>query len=184
MTGFSGDSVGVAALLRDATRRFDASSELQSAAKQSARRGFRGGAEWMAAALSEIRGTRVVGPPTGALKAGLVKYGAATAVATTVFVIVGIGVGVLASLPLAILAFYATEAVGAFVFPALAAGARSPWQESLSLVSSAGGTVRVASKTMVIASVMLFGGLTGRGFLRSWCIGCLAMVLWYERLRA
>src|SRR5262249_37135522 len=28
----------------------------------------------------------------------------------------------------------------------------------------------------------LFGGLAGRGFLRSWCLGCLAVCLWYEDL--
>jgi predicted MPP superfamily phosphohydrolase len=31
---------------------------------------------------------------------------------------------------------------------------------------------------------MLFGGLVGRGFLRCWCLGCLAVCLWYEDLRS
>jgi hypothetical protein len=30
---------------------------------------------------------------------------------------------------------------------------------------------------------MLLGGLAGRGFVRSWCLGCLAVCLWYEDLR-
>ena len=51
------------------------------------------------------------------------------------------------------------------------------------LVAAAGGRWAVAGRMFVIALVMLFGGFAGRGFLRSWCIGCLAVVLWYERLR-
>ena len=34
-----------------------------------------------------------------------------------------------------------------------------------------------------LASVMLFGGFLGGGFLRSWCLGCLAVAVWYEELR-
>jgi predicted MPP superfamily phosphohydrolase len=34
-----------------------------------------------------------------------------------------------------------------------------------------------------LACTMLFGGLAGRGFLRCWCLGCLAVCLWYEDLR-
>jgi hypothetical protein len=34
-----------------------------------------------------------------------------------------------------------------------------------------------------LAAVMLFGGVVGRGFVRSWCLGCLAVVVWYEDLR-
>jgi predicted MPP superfamily phosphohydrolase len=33
-----------------------------------------------------------------------------------------------------------------------------------------------------LACTMLFGGLAGRGFLRSWCLGCLAICIWYEDL--
>ena len=36
---------------------------------------------------------------------------------------------------------------------------------------------------LALAFTMLFGGLVGRGFLRSWCLGCLAVCLWYEDLR-
>ena len=34
-----------------------------------------------------------------------------------------------------------------------------------------------------LAAVMLFGGLIGKGFVRSWCLGCLAVCIWYEELR-
>jgi predicted MPP superfamily phosphohydrolase len=37
---------------------------------------------------------------------------------------------------------------------------------------------------MPIAASMILGGFLGRGFLRSWCVGCLAILVWYERLRA
>ena len=36
---------------------------------------------------------------------------------------------------------------------------------------------------MPLAAVMLAGGFLGRGFVRSWCLGCLAVCLWYEHLR-
>jgi len=34
-----------------------------------------------------------------------------------------------------------------------------------------------------LAAMMLLGGFVGRGFVRSWCLGCLAVLIWYERLR-
>ena len=37
--------------------------------------------------------------------------------------------------------------------------------------------------TLPVAGVMLFGGFAGRGFVRCWCLGCLAVCLWYEGLR-
>jgi hypothetical protein len=173
---------GIVALIRDAAHRFDASPELQAAARASAGRGFQGGAEWMALALARLRGGDAGVPGAGALKAGLLKYGAAA------------GAGILCGLALgqihwvagavgSVLAFYAVEAQGVFVFPALAGGAASPWRESRALVTSVGGTPAVVARALVLALVMLLGGFAGRGFLRSWCVGCLAVVLWYEELR-
>ena len=37
---------------------------------------------------------------------------------------------------------------------------------------------------MQLAAVMLLGGCIGRGFVRSWCVGCLAICIWYEDLLA
>jgi hypothetical protein len=161
---------------------FDASPVLQEAARELAPRGFRGGAEWMALALAVMRGTRVEPPRAGATGAGLAKYAAATA---------GGGVAALLLAPIHwsaaaagfVAAFYLIEAQGVFVFPALAAGSPAPWKESRALVGSAGGTLPVVARTVVLAAVMLLGGFAGRGFLRSWCIGCLAVVIWYEGLR-
>jgi hypothetical protein len=170
------------ALLRRAAKGFDASPELRAAARVSAPRGFQGGVEWMALAQAGLRGTAAVVPARGALRAGLLKYGAAAAAGG----VVAVALAPVAWIPAAVaavLAFYAVEAQGVFVFPALASGVAAPWRESRARVDEAGGTFAVVARTLVIAAVMLFGGLAGRGFLRSWCIGCLAVVLWYEALR-
>ena len=182
MIALQAESSSVIGLLRDGAERFDASPLMQEAAQRSARRGFQGGAEWTALALSEIRGTIAIAPRSGAVRLGLIKYGGATFAAALV-AWVSVALGHLEILPIAVLAFYAVEAQGAFLFPAFADGAASPWARSRALVAAAGGTASVAARTLVIAFVMLFGGFAGRGFLRSWCIGCLAIVLWYERLR-
>jgi hypothetical protein len=136
----------------------------------------------MALALSEIRGAPVARSRVGASRLGLVKYGLATCLAALV-VAGAAAIEAWKLLPLAVVAFYLVEAQAAFVFPAFVDGVPSPWGRSRELVRAAGGTVVVAAATLVIASVMLGGGLAGKGFLRSWCIGCLAVVLWYERLR-
>jgi hypothetical protein len=36
---------------------------------------------------------------------------------------------------------------------------------------------------MRLALVMLFGGFLGGGFVRSWALGCLSVVLWYEQVK-
>ncbi len=36
---------------------------------------------------------------------------------------------------------------------------------------------------LTLAAVMLLGGFVRHGFVRSWCLGCLAICLWYEDLR-
>jgi hypothetical protein len=136
----------------------------------------------MGLALSELRGAPGVALPAGATRAGLLKYGAATAAGAAVLALLAPH-SLAAAAPLAILAFYVVEGFGAFVFPALAAGIPSPFHESLASVKSSGGIAAVVPRILVIASVMLFGGFAGRGFLRSWCIGCLAMVLWHRAVR-
>jgi hypothetical protein len=173
---------GVIALLRDATRRFDASPAIQEAAWRSGRRGFQGGAEWMALALAEIRGGSPARVASGAARLGFIKYGAAS-LAAGVVVALAAALGRFEILPLAVVAFYAVEARSVFVFPAFADGTPDPFSASRALVASAGGTAAVAGRTMVIASVMLLGGFVRFRFLRAWCIGCLAVTLWYERLR-
>jgi hypothetical protein len=136
----------------------------------------------MAQALASVRGEPPTLPGPGAATAGLLKYGASTlagALAATLCARLHWSAAVVGG----VVAFYAAEAQGVFVFPGLAAGSSAPWRESRGLVVSAGGTAAVMARTVLIAVVMLFGGVAGRGFLRSWCVGCLAVVIWYERLR-
>ena len=47
----------------------------------------------------------------------------------------------------------------------------------------AGGTLAVMAVVLPVAAVMLFGGFARQGFVRSWCLGCLAVCIWYEDLR-
>ncbi|MBI4346170.1 MAG: hypothetical protein HY553_04905 [Elusimicrobia bacterium] len=81
------------------------------------------------------------------------------------------------------LAFYAAEARGVFVFPLALDGCDRPLEESARWLARAGGTWKVMSVVMPLALRMLLGGFAGRGFLRSWCLGCLAICVWYEELR-
>ena len=82
------------------------------------------------------------------------------------------------SWPLAILAFYAVEAQMVFLFPLALDGCATPLRGSLALTRRAGGTLKVMGTVLPIAWHMLSGAS-----LRSWCHGCLAIVLWYEAIR-
>jgi hypothetical protein len=86
-------------------------------------------------------------------------------------------------LPGVVIIFYLVEAQMVFLFPLALDGSAHPIRESLVWTRAAGGTIPVMLTVMQLAAVMLFGGFFGRGFVRSWCLGCLAVVLWYEALR-
>jgi hypothetical protein len=79
--------------------------------------------------------------------------------------------------------FYAIEAQMVFLFPLALDGSAGPFRESRVWTRQAGGTLEVMRLVLPIAVTMLFGGFVGRGFVRSWCIGCLAVCVWYELLR-
>ena len=70
-----------------------------------------------------------------------------------------------------------------FLFPLALDGYSSLFRESRRWTIKAGGTVRVMLIVMRLALVMLFGGFLGGGFLRSWALGCLSVVLWYEQVK-
>jgi hypothetical protein len=176
------DAQSIRSLLQASARTFDASATLRAAARRSARRGFQGGAEWMAVALAEIRGQPVSPLRPGATILGVLKYGAATGVAALAVLVLW-RFGHLRWAPCALVLFYLVESQGAFLFPAFVDGAVRPWAQAQRCLRAAGGTWVVTSKVMVLAAVMLFGGGVGQGFLRSWCIGCLAILLWYEEVR-
>ena len=82
-----------------------------------------------------------------------------------------------------ILTFYAVEAQFVFLFPLAIDRTPKLIRSSLSMSQKAGGTTKVMGIVLPIAAYMLLGGFFGKGFLRSWCIGCLAIVIWYETIR-
>jgi hypothetical protein len=82
-----------------------------------------------------------------------------------------------------VLVFYIVESQMVFLFPLALDGYTDPFRESRHYTSLAGGTFQVTATVIPLAVVMLFGGFAGRGFVRCWALGCLAVVLWYEDLR-
>ena len=167
--------------LRRAAAVYDATPALARAA--SAVRGFAGGGEWMRVALATLRG----GPPPAAtpplVRLGTAKYAAASAVGLAAAVVTAAGVGWLAGAAVGLLAFYAVEAQAVFLFPVALDGHPRPFAAARRLTVRAGGTVAVVGRVLPIAGHMLLGGLIGRGFRRSWAVGCLAVCVWYERVR-
>lgn len=153
---------------------------LAAAAATAGRAGFAGGAEWMRLALEVIRGRR----PDGVAafhRLGFAKYAIAVVAAATVV-----------ALPalwwpwawlLAIPAFYAFECRMVFAFPCALDGSVRPLRDSHAMVMAATSALSATLTVMRIAVEMLVGGVIGRGVVRSWCVGCLAVVLWYEEAR-
>ena len=171
-------------LLKCAVAVYDApDGALAVAARQAARGGFAGGAEWMRLAMERLRGVPIARPATANHTVlGTVKYGAASAVATVWAAADALDIPALAafSVPL----FYAVEAQAVFLFPVALDGDPRPFRAARALTVRAGGTLRVVAVVVPAAATMLVGGFVGRGFLRSWCLGCLAVCIWYEGLRA
>ena len=169
-------------LLRAAARVFDdAGNGLAARAAGAGRGGFAGGAEWMRAALGVMRGSQPRGACSFA-RLGATKYGVAGCGA-----LVAVAAAVLLRTPWPLLAvpfaFYAVESLLVFAFPAALDGAPRPAAASAELIVRTCGAVAATGTVMQIAWTMLTGGLRGRGFVRSWCLGCLAVLIWYERAR-
>ncbi|MEO8610425.1 MAG: hypothetical protein ABI690_21190 [Chloroflexota bacterium] len=144
--------------------------------------GFASGADWMRMVLCHLRGQTPPTTPTSFQQLGVVKYGLA-ALCALLFLGAVIGMRGWVLLPGVVFVFYAVEAQMVFLFPLALDGSPNPIRESLAWTRAAGGTIPVMLTVMQLAAVMLFGGFFGRGFIRSWCLGCLAVVLWYEALR-
>lgn len=159
---------------------------LPAAGRAAAWGGFGAGAVWMARAMERLRGRPVDGPPVSRPYyqfLGVAKYTAASLAALAGAVgawWAGWPVLAVVAVPL----FYAVEAQGVFLFPVALDGDRRPFRTARRWTARAGGTLPVMATVMPIAATMLFGGFAGRGFLRSWCLGCLAVCVWYEDLRA
>jgi predicted MPP superfamily phosphohydrolase len=175
--------VRVSDLLAQAAQWYDApGSPLRAAAASAALGGFASGAQWMRLALETLRGRPC--PPTAFnyQRLGLTKYGLAGGIAL-LWAVAACAGRVPWFVPLAAVAFYAIEAQMVFLFPVALDGSARPFGAAWRWTRRAGGTVAVMWVVVPLACTMLFGGLAGRGFLRSWCLGCLAVCLWYEDVR-
>lgn len=179
---------GWRSLLRRAATIYDEpGGVLAKAAGPAARGGFAAGAEWMRLALERLRGAPVETATTPNFTfLGTAKYAAASLAALACAAGAWLsGWPVLAVLAvLAVPAFYAVEVQGVFLFPVALDGSPRPFRDARRWTVRAGGTLRVMAGVMPIAATMLFGGFASRGFVRSWCLGCLAVCLWYEDVRA
>jgi len=170
-------------LLARARAYYDApDSRLAGEAGRAWRTFFASGAAWMAMALTLLRHQCPPGLDRSFNILGTIKYGLASG---------GALLCVAAAwwwenywlLLLVPLVFYAIEARMVFLFPLALDGSPTPFRDANRLTSRAGGTIAVMSVVMPLAGVMLGGGFLGRGFVRCWCLGCLAVCLWYEDLR-
>ncbi len=113
---------------------------------------------------------------------GLIKYGLAAA-AALLWAGVAWALGLSWLAPVAVLVFYAIEAQMVFLFPLALDGSARPFRTAQARTRRAGGTSAVLRVVLPLAGVMLLGGMVGRGLVRCWCLGCLAVCLWYEDLR-
>jgi hypothetical protein len=146
------------------------------------RNGFASGAAWMRLAMAHVRGVSIPARARPYNWLGAIKYGTAAATAM-LFAALALRFVGWWLLPGAVFVFYAVEAQMVFLFPLMIDGCPNVFQQSRCWTVRAGGTVTVTWTTLQLAALMLFGGLLGRGYVRSWALGCLAVVLWYEEVR-
>ncbi len=177
------ERISAALLLRQAAVVFDApANRLAESAPRAWRGGFASGGVWMRLALEHLRGQPLAGTTANLHRLGLLKYGLACAAALS-----WISLTIRCHRPLlavlSVLVFYAVEAQMVFLFPLALDGNAHPFRAARCWTCRAGGTLAVMAIVLPLAATMLFGGLLGRGFVRSWCLGCLAVCLWYEHLR-
>ncbi len=139
------------------------------------RAGFGGGARWMARAMGQPlddAGAR------RAARLATLKYGAALTAALVAGALAS-RLHLLLGLVAFVIAFYAVEVQGLFLLPLVVAGELSALSRSRRLIAATGGTARAVIAILPIAAWMIFAGV-GRGFVRAWCEGCLAVIAWYE----
>jgi predicted MPP superfamily phosphohydrolase len=168
-------------LLRRAAALFD-DPALPLAAAAEGSYDFSTGARWMHLAMETIRGTRLPAMAPGFQLAGIVKYALASGAALSFFLLAH-SVRSLWPLALVIPAFYAAEVQLVFLFPLMLDRHPRPIRQSLRLTHRSGGTLGAMATVLPLAAFMLFGGFFGQGFRRAWCLGCLAVTLWYEAAR-
>ncbi len=177
------DTLGVRELMRQAADVLDSPANgLAESGRGAWQRGFASGGCWMRQALEHLRGQPLEGAGTNLNRLGLLKYGLACAGAFAwLALMMSWHRPLLAGL--CVLVFYAVEAQMVFLFPLVLDGSARPFRDARRWTRRAGGTLTVMRCVLPLAATMLLGGLRGRGFVRSWCIGCLAVCIWYEDLR-
>lgn len=146
------------------------------------RTGFDSGAAWMCAVMEHQRNDILPSVHASYNLLGFFKYGL-SALGALLYLALVIGTGWWPLLPGFVLVFYAIEAQMVFLFPLVIDGCPDALRQSRAWTVRAGGTIPVMWTVMQLAVVMLFGGFVGQGFTRSWALGCLSIVLWYEELR-
>jgi predicted MPP superfamily phosphohydrolase len=170
-------------LLIEAAALFDAPANgLAELGRRAWRSGFASGGRWMRQALEQLRGQPLAGSAVDLNRLGLLKYGLACAAALGWLTLTRFWWHPLLAV-LCVPVFYAIEAQMVFLFPLALDGSARPFREARRWTRRAGGTLAVLRVVLPLAATMLFGGFLGRGFVRSWCLGCLAVCLWYEHLR-
>ena len=115
----------------------------------------------------------------GFQRAGLLKYAAAS-LAALIPIAVAIAFSRWFLMLLAIPCFYAVEVQMLFLFPLMLDHHPHPLRQSLRLTRRI-GTLSAMATVLPIAAFMLSGEFVGQGIRRSWCVGCLAVCLWYTR---
>jgi hypothetical protein len=168
-------------LLHRAVRLYDTPTlPLKKVSEQAWKGGFQSGAEWMALALGVLRHTTINLTPQPYQALGITKYGIAT---------LGGLVGLVWMyqfgwwlFPVVVGLFYFLEAQLVFLFPLAIDNFPHLFQTSLLATRYAGGGLKVMSIVLQLAVYMVLGGFFGQGFIRSWTIGCLAVLIWYEEL--
>ncbi len=169
-------------LWREAAMAYDQSPHLQRAAREARFRGFGAAAEWMALAMQRPSVDRGY-----AQRLGVIKYLSCLSVALATGGLTAVFAGWPSVTAVALVVFYLAESQLVFLFPAMIdLPNASLWQamsNAVRLRVAAGNTLYVVGIVVALAALMLFGGLFGKGFLRSWCAGCLAVARWYERVR-
>ncbi len=177
------ERISAALLLRQSAAVFDApANRLAEPARRAWRGGFASGSDLMRLALEHLRGQPLAGTAANLQRLGLLKYGLACAAALS-WILLTIRCHQPFWAVLGVLVFYAVEAQMVFLFPLALDGSAHPFRAAWRWTRRAGGTLAVMVIILPLAATMLFGGLLGRGFVRSWCLGCLAVCLWYEHLR-
>ncbi len=140
---------------------------------------FTNGARWMHGAYGVLHGP--VPPFPVAVRwerYGWWKYGISAAGALVVF---AVPAPFWAQMGLFVAVFYAIEVQLLFLFPLLMFGAPAPVRTSVRMVWQV-GFFRAWLTTIVLAAYMLAGLLRWRSPLRHWCIGCLCVVFWADKL--